>query len=325
MPFKFADYKWTICFVCLACPPSYPLSLRLTFQRQLHSHRFKKVNGLAHLDGILYTICEKSSAIHVFPSCDQEQVKLFAVEGMRRPKDIVACDRNKCLYIADDKLSCVFKIDVCQLQNGLTEHLSPTIVFEVKDPFTMSIAHNGRLLLSRYHTNKLVLREGDGSFTKPVLLPNDVKAVHAIQISDGKILVAYKKLVGTNKDIYELSDPSNWFVGEFDEDGTQLFCSDPQAGNLLYNRYLTLVGEGDDKAIVIADCDNSAIVQLDRSLSLGNILLNKELDSIANPRRIIYLNESKQLVVGLQNGWINIYGVAILRHTITEPQTYQTL
>ena len=62
------------------------------------------MNGVAELDGNIYTVCQGSEAIRSYRyDCEDSVIKLkdIVVRGMKDACDLVACLKTKRLYVAD--------------------------------------------------------------------------------------------------------------------------------------------------------------------------------------------------------------------------------
>ena len=85
----------------------------------------------------------------------------------------------------------------------------------------------------------------------------------------------------------------------------------------MLSRSIAVIAEcGNDKAVLVADSDYNTILRLDDDLKFckNNILLNRKHDGIVLPVCIRFVEDSKELIVGMRNGLINVYTPDILTH-----------
>jgi len=71
------------------------------------------VEGVAELDGLMYVICYPNTLL-VYDSVSFVQLKEVRVQLKGRESsrltDIAACSINHCLYVSDDKNSCILRL-----------------------------------------------------------------------------------------------------------------------------------------------------------------------------------------------------------------------
>ena len=59
------------------------------------------VSGVAFLENHLYMVYRLSNSVHVFTPDLFKEIQIISVKGMRFPLDIIACSKDRQLYVAD--------------------------------------------------------------------------------------------------------------------------------------------------------------------------------------------------------------------------------
>jgi len=59
------------------------------------------VRGVATLDSELFVVCRGQSTVRVYDTTDFSETRQINVPGMNDPQDMIACKKDKCLYISD--------------------------------------------------------------------------------------------------------------------------------------------------------------------------------------------------------------------------------
>ena len=266
--------------------------------------------GVAKLEDRLYVVCDNSTNLFVFEAPYEKEVQRLVVNGLIAPQNIMACFTTKCLYISDRESSCIWKIKTFHLRKSSSQCVSPEKV-KIKNLYNiLTIESDGSLLA--VNENAVLRYEANGSCSQICKLPDSIHVVHAVLTSHKHIIVSY-----TVPESHDYKTDCVWFVSEFDETGNRQRNSGPLPGRLEYARYLAVISKGgSDIAVLVADCDYNTVLLLDEDLKLSkyNILLNSQLDDILEPRRMLYDKESKELILGQNNGWVNIYNVDVLIH-----------
>src|ERR1043165_4470495 len=76
-----------------------------TIRTKAAEEKKKSINGLTILDNELFVVSEKSSEVEVYDSMKFSFSRRWDLKDLINPWDIGSCNRNKCLYIFDFKVS----------------------------------------------------------------------------------------------------------------------------------------------------------------------------------------------------------------------------
>jgi len=236
------------------------------------------VLGVTQLHGVVYIVCEGSSTISTFDARTHQRLTEIVVEGLRYPRDIVACERMSQIYVADS-YKCIWRMtsDGADIQRWLPE--SPSDTFE---PFTLSVTST-RLLMTSQHTRQLIQFNEVGDELRRVQLPDDMKPRHAVESPTGTFIVSRY----------------NWQLDQVSEVNTGGEVLRQFSGSHLlsldYTPHVAIDSHGN---ILVADEDNHRILLLDAHLTLLRVIIDRHQLNDKSPRRLCYIEQSGQLLVG---------------------------
>lgn len=144
------------------------------------------VRGVAVLDGLLYVVCELSSAIHVFDTKTHKRLDDIDIENMEDPNDIAACTATRQLYIADcrtdnaESTGCVWKVD----PSGTVTHWQ---LAGGVSPYSLSV-RKGRVLVTPLQGQQLQLYNSQQQMKKTIPLPGRMEPRHAVETSHRTVI-----------------------------------------------------------------------------------------------------------------------------------------
>lgn len=248
------------------------------------------MEGAAVLDNKLYLACRGSGSLVVF-SAQKPHIRQFLIQipGMTGPIDIVACKRNRCLYVSDLGSACVWQVK--------DDSKSCKWLSNATWPYTLSVTRDGFVLMVRRPSN-LDIYGPCANLVHSVRLPDVVlDPCHAVETSEGTYLVSHGEKLSHRHSVTELT-----------REGLILRSYGGPLGQkpreLDRPRYLAVDGRNN---VLIADYGNNRIVMLDGSLNFADILLRKDDDGIKNPHRIcVHDNETVSVISG---GIVDLYSL----------------
>ena len=195
------------------------------------------------------------------------------------PRDIGSCNRNKCLYIFD------FKVSLSQSKEILRVDPTGSVIRKWSTGksygFGLSVTYDSSVLLTVYNENKLIEYSPDGQLIREINLASVAgirDAYHAIKLMNGNFVVSHGD---TRDDLHR--------VCIVDAEGKLKKSFGGKCGSTIgrMNRpfYLSVDGYG---SVMVADEHNSRVLLLDSELNFKReILSKKENQGLSVPRRIL--------------------------------------
>jgi len=233
--------------------------------------------GVTWLHNVVYIICEKLSTIRRFDTTTHAQLTDINIPDLKDPKDIAACKQTSQVYIADSE--CVWRMssDGTAVERWLTTPI-PSRQFS---PHTLSVTAS-RLLVTSYAPNELMQFDTNGIEQRRVSLLEGKAPYHAVESPAGKLVVVHSNV-----------QQKEWQVSEVDTNDQVL----PRfSKSLNWPCHIAVDSQGN---VFVADTNNSRILLLDAQLVVFRVIIDKFLLNIKNPRRLCYVKETGQLLVGL--------------------------
>lgn len=247
-------------------------------------------------------MCWQTTAVLVFDSRDPfPRLPDLHVPRLKTARDIAACHRSHCLYVADGTNCVVWRVAL---------HHDPPITTRwltgLGDPFTLSVSTKGRVvtLAADVHPPHHVLDifAPDATLLRRIRLPDAMDSPqHALETSHGgggggSLLVCHGWATVRHQRVCELG-----------RDGgavTRSYPANDAAGHVL-NRPCHLAEDGEGR-VFVADSLNHRIVLLDAQLRLDQVLLTMDQDDLHQPSRLCYDRSNGQLLVGHRKG-VDVY------------------
>jgi len=244
------------------------------------------VRGVTQLNDVVYVVCRCSSTVRTFSATTHQRLADIEVSGLRDPSDLAACEHTSRLYVADDG-NCIWRVlsDGEDVKRWWTK--SPSDVFR---PRTLSVT-SARLLV----TSSGQLRQFDsaGNQLRCVHLPDFIEPRHAVESARGTFIVSHRNTQSNQHHVIEVS-------GE----GQDLRQSSGSLGVLHH------VAVDSRRNVFVADDVNRQILLLDAQLALRRVIADEHQLNSEKPRRLCYVEQAGQLLVGLDN---NVAAFSVLR------------
>jgi len=239
------------------------------------------VTGVTQLHDVVYMICWRSSTITRFNATTHQRLTDIDIKDLRRPCDIVACERTSQLYVADYP-ECVWRVssDGTDIKHWLPK--SPDDTFK---PRKLSVTST-RLLVTLLRTRQLRQFDADGDELRRVQLPDRMYPRHAMESPTGTFIASL-----LNRQLKQD------LVVEVNTEGEML--------RQFSGSHLTSLGNTQHVAVdshgntLVADSNNNCILLLDDHLSLRRVIIDEHQLNYKRPHRLCYREDKGQLLVVL--------------------------
>jgi hypothetical protein len=259
--------------------------------------------GIAVYSDSLYIISSRCDTIGVYQTTEPYTLRENIQIPKLNPSDVVAFNEQRCLYVTDPFKRCVWLLEPEE------SHQFRRFLQGINAWTLFVDRHRKRLLVTS--PCSLYIYDIDGKQEKNIALPAYMDAVHSVVTPEGRFLVCHTSQTGNN---YHQ-------VSEIDSDGTVTRVYGGSKGSNIDELSNPAYIELDDRgSLFIADCNNSRILLFDaRRLQLRRIVLEKDDDELNLPRRVRYLPREGRLLVGMNDGAVNIY--SLLTSKMQRPAT----
>jgi len=236
-----------------------------------------EVSGVTQLGDVVYILCEDSSTIRRFSAITHQRLTDIDAKGVSDPWDIAACELMSQLYVVD-WAACVWRVspDGDDIERWLPKSPSGRL-----GPCTLSVT-SSRLLVTSFIGKQLIHLDAGGDELRRVPLPDYMDPWHAVESPSGTFVVCHRST--------QLHQPK---VSEVNTEGQVLrqFSGSP----LGLPEYIAADSDGN---IIVADEKYRHILLLDAKLALRRVIMDEHQLSYRQPRRLCYMEQSGQLLVG---------------------------
>jgi len=254
----------------------------------------RRVVGVTQLHHVVYIVCQWSPAIIRFDAVTHQRLTDIAVDGLRWPFDIAACEHTSSVYVLDYP-ECVWRVssDGEDVKRWLPRSSSDTF-----KPLTLSVT-SPRLLVTSCSSNQLMQFDAVGDEIRRVDLPDDMMdAHHAVESQTGTFIVSCGKL-----------QVNQWQVSEVNTGGQVLrrFIGS-RLIPLGFTRHIAVDSQGN---MFVADWETGRILLLNSELALRRVVIDeRQLDNY-KPLRLCYVEKSGQLLVRLDRD-VAVFDVCVV-------------
>lgn len=256
-----------------------------------------------------------SNSVRVFEDHTRFRLqRIIEITQIERPTDIGSNANERCLYVADQRKQCVWKI---------IEWTDPTQVTmwlpDLGASHSLSICKSGQLVIvkPREPWSRLEIYGPDAQLVRSVQLKIE-RPCHTVETSMGNFIVVHETRDGTN---------NRWVpaVSEVSADGSMVlrqFVPKDAKQDLTEPVHVSL--DADDRVILVDKGRSGKVVLFDSDLRWNQILYPATDDStrsnrIIAPWRLFYDVEKHQLTIASERnakeGGVHVY---TLQHIITE-------
>ena len=235
-------------------------------------------SGVARLDSNFYLLCVFEifhSSIRVYNAKFRLQ-NSTNITAFENPRDIAACRRCRCLYVADGTGD-VWRVNLTNNVRGF----APTKFNWKVNAFSLSVSPWGNLTITELGNNRLTTYNPEFQSTSRVDLSkfNDSHTLHAAEISDGSWLICQR--------VRSVDGSTFGRVFEVDKQLNVLRAS-KQSRAPVY-----LASDKDSGHVFVADATNNEVLVFDRELSHSSLLISGN----SSLSRINFDSVSKMLIV----------------------------
>jgi len=264
--------------------------LEIQLSKEINRTNTNPVRGVAWLEENIYVVHRSSNIVYVHP--DQESIDgskdgNIELEGMKDPWDMVASKLSRSIFINDGDNRCLWRIQMPgrEISRWEVDGTPYKMSISSSDVLVVNVVRDDREYLNLYRSSDVMLIES-------IPLPTEMNVLnHAVQLSNGNFIISHS--MDDDPDVFlisELSVDGRKFIRSFDP---RSFASIGLDGWTPY--YLSIDEDGN---IFIADNNNDRVVLLHSRWTDVQILLNRDQHSIESPRRLCYIREKQQLIVG---------------------------
>ena len=269
------------------------LSIEIQLTKKIKRTNTDLVVGVAWLGENMYVEYNSCNIVYVHPdhrSIDGSKDGNIELKGMKEPWDIAASKLSRSIFISDRGNRCVWRIQMPgrEISRWEVDGTPGMMSISSSDVLVVRVDRGGRgggWYLNLYRSSDVMLIES-------IPLPSEIRTLyHAVQLSNGNFIISHS--MNDGPDVFlisELSVDGRNFIRSFD---SRSFASIVLDGWTPY--YLSI---DEDENIFIADYSNDRVVLLNSRWTDVQILLNSDQHSIGSPRRLCYIHEKQQLIVG---------------------------
>jgi len=250
-----------------------------TIRRNAAKENEKLIRGFTILGKELFIASEMSSEIEVYESMKFSFSRRWNLKELIDPQDIASCNRYKCLYINDSKVTGqskeILKVDPDGklIMKWLTGD---------DWGYSLSVTNESNIILTVCNKSKLNEYTSDGQWIREIILPPETNICypfHAIKLTNGHFVVSYCGYCDLNG------------VCIVDADGKirKSFNSNrgTSVGQITRPVYMAIDRRG---FVFVADQGNSRVLLLDSALKFKKEILSVEKHGLREPE-IILLDE----------------------------------
>ena len=240
-----------------------------------------RLMGVTQLHGVVYIVCHESSTIRRFNATTRQRLTDVDIKGLRSPQDIVSCEQTSRAYVADN-VECIWRVSSDGADIKRWRSKSPSDTFK---PWALSVTQT-RLLVTSLDPHQLIQFNAVGDERRRVQLPDDMTPLHAVESPTGTFIVCHGQ------------------VSEVNTGGEVLRqFSGSHLSSLGVTPHVAVDSHGN---IFVADRDNRCILLLEDHLRMCRVIIDKHQLNY-KPRRLCYMEQSGQLLVGLDRGGIVVF------------------
>ena len=256
----------------------------------------------------LYSVLRDISAFDdQYPFRCQMKIRIKEIESpidIESPADIVASEKNNCVYVSDSAKNCVWKIT--DDQHNIIKWLTT-----IHTPHTLSVSSDGQLLLVSRRSSSLMIYGSDAELIRYIQLSTDIdQLTHAVETSLGNFIILHQLMEKEDRwgsvGLRKRTRVMKWVVSELSADGQTVirrFIPSNEEQTLSDPPCLSL---GCDDQVFVSDSGEFSergrgrVIVLDSDLKWNRILCSTRggRDGIPYPNSLCYDEEKRQLIVG---------------------------
>jgi len=240
--------------------------------------------GVTQLHDVVYVVRGWSCTINRFNATTHQQLTDINLKDLSEPLDIAACELTSQLYVAAFD-ECVWRVssDGVDIQRWLKK--SPSDTLSVTSSRLLVTSLSGRQLIQ--------FNAAGGDELRRVGLPDYMEPRHAVESPTGTFIVGHRN-----------TRLNQWQVSEVSTEGQVL----RQFGDSSLDepQHIAVDRQGN---IFVADWSNRRILLLDAQLALRRVITDARQLNDRKPHRLCYMEQSGQLLVGLNEDRVAVFDV----------------
>jgi len=248
----------------------------------------KPILGLTTLNNELFVRYQCHTDITVYDTESYSLQRHLRVPGLGSVKDMTSCERNQCIYIADQVNEVVHRIEN---KNTITQWSV------IGEPSGLSVNSRCNLLVTCFNESKLKEFTTDGKLIRVISLQSDVvHPSHSVELTTDRFIVCH----GYGKDPMHrvcLVDSSGRVLQSYG--GMKL------PGFQLSEKMSTPIRLAASGFLFVADCGNHRVLMLSPRLRF----LREAVSGLRGPMRIWLDERTSRLYIGdnkIENGtWVS--------------------
>ena len=243
------------------------------------------MSGVTRLLDVVYVVGLESSTILRYRATTYKRLTDIDVKSLTDPTDIAACEQTSQLYVADSR-EYVWRIssDGADIKRWL-----PMLPSDTFTPWSLSVTST-RLLVTSDWTNELRQFDAVGDEVSRLCLPYYMVPGHAMESPTGTFVVSHHN-----------TRLKQWQVSEVNTEGQVLrhFSGTRPVLDRLGKTPPPHIAVDSQGNVFVVSYDSRRILQLDRLLAICCIIIDEHELKSGQPRRLCYVQQSGQLLVGM--------------------------
>ena len=255
------------------------------------------MKGITNLNGHLYLVFAGSTSISVYSAAKPFTLQhRITAEAIRSPRDIIACPRNECLYVAD---ACgiwrVNGLDVWKSEQKTDCKLWLKSI-TVK---ALSSARDGNILVTELERLCMFDYNGEMVYEVPLDRRGLRGVYHAVEMPNGTLVICQT----------DTSEDFGQRILAINQNGELLRSYGGKAGDEYgqLNGPCYAVRDADHGWLFVADYVNHRVLLFDGDLKCHGVLVKHAMDFTM---KLCYVRYSKRLVLGMSfHGFVEIYRI----------------
>jgi len=273
-------------------------SSALTLTHVIPSHGKVNVGAVTSLDDDVFVLRHNSHQIEVYDAETFTLQRHLAVSEIGpRTNSITACARNKCVYLSEERSSCVHRVELSGRKTVKNWSVA-------RGPTGLSVNNAHNLVVTCSGANKLQEYTNQGTLVREISLQGGLTSPwHAVQLSTGDYVVSQNTSSGVVS-VVGVGGEVKYSYGQ---------SQTSEIGKMKSPRSLAVTSNDD---ILVADDRNDRILSLNRSMSRVHALTLSVDDGIQHQRGLCLDKSRGRLYVG---EWLGEHRVLVFDGVTTTP------
>ena len=260
----------------------------------LRSHNISlRTTGVAHLNGKLYVLISNRDQISVFSASAPftRQPRDIDMNGVVVPKDIIACTKQVCCYVADSTGVWMVNIEEKKHECKLWLHNGQVVSFSVS---------NGRVVVT--DDDKLCIYSPSAECLLELPLNQDhlIGTLHAVQTPHNTIIICQSDFTKGRQCITEIN---------LDGQIQRCYVSKDQDDRAKLNGPCYAIYDRMRHLLFVVDHFNRRVVIFDKNLRIQDILVKDENDQFS---KMCFVEETNLLFLSMWYPTVDIHRIIFI-------------